>query len=107
MTKVFGAGIAISCSALRTSLKVIPENEIHYRFLGSIIVKGKTTKISVFEIFDGDKEEIFNLKQQTIEYYNQGIDYYFANAVRCFSTILEHNSDDKAALSEKVRRINR
>ncbi len=109
LTKVFGAGIAISCAALRTSLKVIPENEIHYRFLGSIIVKGKTTKISVFEIFDGDKKEIFNLKQQTIEYYNQGLDYYFAkdfaNAIRCFSIVLEYNPDDKAACFYQKRCI--
>ncbi|MDM8566977.1 ABC transporter substrate binding protein, partial [Candidatus Halobeggiatoa sp. HSG11] len=101
LTKIFGAGIAVSCSTLRSALEIIPENEINYRFLGSIVVKGKTNTINVFEVFDGDPNEIVELKQRTLEYYNQGLDYYFikdfSNAIQSFAMVVAQNPNDKAA----------
>ena len=107
LTKMFDAGIAVSGSTLRNALGGMAENEIHHRFLGAIRVKGKTRPVKIFEVFDGDADDLKTHKQQTLEIYNKALDCYFARdfttARNYFSDILQSNPMDKASLFYHTR----
>ncbi len=97
LSKFYGVSIIIS---EKTLLNLPNSNKYNYRFLGRIRVKGKKEVISVFEIFDGDLTEIFDLKVQTLPDFKQGTTYYLANdfskAKQSFNSVLEINDQDKA-----------
>ena len=74
----------------------------HYRFVDKVLVKGKDTPITVFEIFDGDPETVVKLKKDTKISFEEGLGLYyerkFAEASVRFNQVLEKNPEDKAAL---------
>jgi two-component system sensor histidine kinase ChiS len=71
------------------------------RFLGKVQVKGRQEAVAVFEVFEGDPEEIVQLKMRTRMEFETGLSLYhskrFAEATEMFQTVLHHNSQDKTA----------
>jgi DNA-binding response OmpR family regulator/class 3 adenylate cyclase len=74
----------------------------HYRFVDKVLVKGKDTPVTVFEIFNGDPEAMAQLKKETKGSFEAGLELYyerkFAEASVRFNQVLEKNPEDKAAL---------
>ena len=101
LTKVFGAGIAVSVTSLRHCQGANLLENYNYRFLGTVKVKGKNATIKIFEVFDGDNPELIALKKRTLDSYNLALDHYFdrhfAEAKRLFDQIVEINVDDQSA----------
>jgi|WetSurMetagenome_2_1015567.scaffolds.fasta_scaffold136975_2 class 3 adenylate cyclase len=99
LTKRYGSSTAIS-EEVMAHLKD-PER-YHYRFVDKVLVKGKDTPVTVFEIFDGDSEAVAQLKKDTKESFEAGLGLYyeckFAEASVRFNQVLEKNPEDKAAL---------
>jgi hypothetical protein len=64
-------------------------------------VKGKNEAVYIFEILDGDSEDIRELKINTKEDFNQGIQHYknkeFKEARKLFEQVFEVNPVDMAA----------
>lgn len=98
LTKIYGIKIAVS---EKTFLSLDNANNFHFRFLDRVQVKGKKQAISVYEVFDGDNEKSFELKFKSINLYEEGIDKYFRKefkeAKKCFSEVLNQNSEDKVS----------
>jgi class 3 adenylate cyclase len=71
------------------------------RPLGLVQVKGREKPIRIFECFDGDKEHLFKLKQETLTNFNSGVDSYvnksFRDSTKSFSQVLVANPDDETA----------
>jgi two-component system sensor histidine kinase ChiS len=99
LTKVYGAPILVSQAIIDRLTK--PE-EYKYRFVDRVAVKGKTVPVSVFEIFDTETEASIKLKQQTLEIFQEGLDFYYAqkfrSAQQIFENILQINPEDKVAM---------
>jgi hypothetical protein len=57
--------------------------------------------VAVFEIYDGDTEQMQTLKMKTKAGFEQGLQHYFARefpeASVCFKKVLTINPDDKTA----------
>ena len=57
--------------------------------------------MAVFEIYDGDQEQLRALKMNTKIDFEQGLHHYFARefiqAAACFKKVLTLNPDDKTA----------
>jgi two-component system sensor histidine kinase ChiS len=98
MTKVYGAGIVMSETTLRD---VGDPLRYDYRFLDRVRVKGKQNAVSVFEVLNGDAEDLKALKMQTKCQFEEAIVVYFQKdcdrALQLFESILEINPTDKAA----------
>jgi two-component system sensor histidine kinase ChiS len=98
LTKFYGASIIISEAVLKHLEN--PE-KYHYRFLDRVKVKGKNSSISIFEIFDGEREEIFKLKLETAKDFARGVELYnlknFEEAIPFFQKVLQLNPHDKSA----------
>lgn len=98
LTKPFGATIIISEFTLN---KINNPDDFNYRFLFKVQVKGKNSAVKVYEIFDGDTEELINLKLQTKAEYEKAIQHYFAKefskALPLFESVLQQNQNDKAS----------
>lgn len=98
LTKRYGASIAISEHTLKS---IVEFEKYHYRFLGKVQVKGKEEAVYVFEIYDGDPEQVIDLKLKTKSDFELGLDFYFkrdfADSVGLFKKVLDVNPEDKTA----------
>jgi class 3 adenylate cyclase len=98
LTKVYGGSVIISQDTL---IKLKNPAQYHYRFLDIVKVKGKKEAVYIFEVIDGDPEDIRQLKIQTREQFADGINFYksgsFEKACGRFKAIMQINPHDKAA----------
>jgi two-component system sensor histidine kinase ChiS len=98
LTKLYGASIIISEQTLN---RLEDASKYNHRFLGKVQVKGKKEPISVFEIFDGDSENIIETKIKTKTDFENALKMYyekkFAEASVEFNNILKNNAQDKTA----------
>ncbi|MFC1848625.1 two-component regulator propeller domain-containing protein [candidate division CSSED10-310 bacterium] len=98
LTKLYGALIVVSEQTLS---QIQDPSRYNYRFLGFVQVKGKKEPVSVYEVYDGDSEEIITLKKQTRKDFESGLRAYynkeFADAVVCFKKVLQTFPHDKTA----------
>lgn len=98
LTKIYGVKIAVS---EKTFLSLDNANNYHFRFLDRVQVKGKKQAVSVYEVFDGDNDNMFELKFKTIELYDKGIENYykknFKEAKDYFLEVNRKNPDDKVS----------
>lgn len=98
LTKVYGASIIISEETL---IKI--KNPIHfqYRFLDIARVKGKRNSVYVFEILNGDEEEIKKLKWESRNDFGKAVDLYrnqkFEQSAEVFQEIVKKNPGDHVA----------
>jgi two-component system sensor histidine kinase ChiS len=65
------------------------------------MVKGKKKSVSVYEVFNGDPEQVVEFKEQTKSSFEEGIRLYyernFSEASVQFNQVLQKNPGDKAA----------
>jgi class 3 adenylate cyclase len=98
LTKIYGASIVVS---EKTLFSLQRPTKYNFRFLDKVSIKGKTDQVSVFEIFDGDPEEVVELKLKTRPNFEKGLLHYhnheFREAISYFNNVLELNPQDKAA----------
>ncbi|MBL7191376.1 response regulator [bacterium] len=98
LTKKFGSSIIIS----EVTLKGL-ENPLkyHYRYLGNVQVTGKKVPAAIYEVFEGDPQEVIELKMKTKEGFEEGLRLYFdmkfAEAAVYFNRVLNIDTGDKAA----------
>ena len=98
LSKIFGASIVISEQALA---RLENSSAYNYRFIGRILVKGKNESSAVYDVFDGDDENIIDMKLKTREDFENGLKLYqkkdFTEASVYFNKVLRSNPHDKAA----------
>ncbi len=99
LTKVYGAGILVSGAIID---RLDEPEKYQYRFVDRVMVKGKTTAVSVFEIYDTETEKSIVLKQETQEVFQEALNLYyhkkFVAAQKVFENILQINPDDRVAM---------
>jgi two-component system sensor histidine kinase ChiS len=98
LTKVYGASITISEEVLS---HLEHPDKYNHRFVDKVMVKGKDTPVTVYEIFDGDDEMMVQLKKETKSNFEEGLTLYydrkFAEASVQFNQVLQKNKEDIAA----------
>ncbi len=98
LTKIYGNAIIISEDTL---IKIDDPSNYHYRFLDVTNVKGKKEAVYIFEIIDGEPEDIKQLKIETKAQFGKAINHYknkqYKEALAGFLAIREVNMHDKAA----------
>ena len=99
LTKFYGAGILISGQTLSY---LADSQQYSYRFVDRVRVKGKQEPVAVFEVYDGDSEQLRQLKTQTKGDFERAVFLYsqqnFAQAQQIFEEILQINPEDKAVM---------
>ena len=98
LTKRYGASLIISEQTLS---RLQDPTKYSFRFVDKVQVKGKQDSVSVFEVFDGDSDEVMELKLNTKEEFEQGLFLYhdqkFPEASVHFNKVLKDNPKDEAA----------
>lgn len=98
LTKRYKACILISEYTLSSLNR--PEQH-NFRFLGKVQVKGKKETVPIYEVYDGDPEDVIELKHSTKAVFEEGLRYYFARefikAMGCLTQVLAVHPDDKTA----------
>lgn len=98
LSKIYRTSIIISEDTL---IKLENPAKYNFRFLDIARVKGKKEAVYVFEVLDGEPEEVKSLKIETKMLFGNGIDHYknrhFEEALNVFSEILKINQRDSVA----------
>jgi class 3 adenylate cyclase len=98
LTKIYRTSIIISEDTL---IKLENPSKYNFRFLDIARVKGKKEAVYVFEVLDGEPEEVKNLKIETKGLFGKGIDLYknkkFEEALEVFSQVVKINQLDSVA----------
>ncbi|PKP45560.1 MAG: hypothetical protein CVT94_17660 [Bacteroidetes bacterium HGW-Bacteroidetes-11] len=98
LTKIYRTSIIISEDTL---IKLENPSKYNFRFLDIARVKGKKEAVYVFEVLDGEPEEVKNLKIETKGLFGKGIDLYknkkFEEALEVFSQVVKINQLDTVA----------
>jgi two-component system sensor histidine kinase ChiS len=98
LNKIYGSSIIISEDTL---IKINDPSNYHYRFLDIVKVKGKKKAIYIFEILDGELEEIKNLKIESKQAFSKAVqlfkDKYFEEAIKAFKDVLKIHPGDLAS----------
>jgi two-component system sensor histidine kinase ChiS len=98
ITKFYGVSLVVSEEVFR---RLEDPSRYNLRFLGKVQAKGREAPIAMFEIFDGEPEEIREVKQQTKSDFEQGLFLYyqkqFPEASVYFNSVLKRQPTDEAA----------
>ena len=98
LTKIYGASIIISQDTL---IKLQDPGRYNYRFLDVVKVKGKKEVVYIFEVLDGEPEEVKRLKIETKSDFGHALQLYknkeFDDADIIFKMILQKNPHDRGA----------
>jgi predicted ATPase/class 3 adenylate cyclase len=98
LTKIFGSSVILSEATLGN---ISQSSVFHYRFLGSVLVKGLQEAIKVYECYDGDDTAIKDKKVKSEVDYNEGMEHYFSkdfvSAAASFKRVLNVNPHDRTA----------
>ncbi len=98
LTKLYGSSIIISQDTL---IRLNNPSQYNYRFLDIVKVKGKKEAVYIFEIIDGDPEDIRQLKIKTKHAFADGINFYksgkFREAMLAFADVYALNHHDVTA----------
>ena len=97
LTKEYGASILISQDSL---IKLNHPENYQFRFLDTVVVKGKKNSVNVFEILDGEEPEVRDQKIATKQQFNQAQELLKKNdpetALSLFKEIEKESPKDKA-----------
>jgi class 3 adenylate cyclase len=98
LTKIYRTSIIISEDTL---IKLENPSKYNFRFLDIARVKGKKEAVYVFEVLDGEPEDIKKLKIETKTLFGNGIDLYknkkFEEALEVFTNVIKINKYDSVA----------
>jgi class 3 adenylate cyclase len=98
LSKIYRTSIIISEDTL---IKLEEPAKYNFRFLDIARVKGKKEAVYVFEVLDGEPDEVKSLKIETKTLFGNGIDHYknkrFEEALKVFSEIVKINQRDSVA----------
>ncbi|HIK33987.1 MAG TPA: response regulator [Oscillatoriales cyanobacterium M59_W2019_021] len=98
LTKYYGASLLISD---RTFFALRTPEKYDLRAIDRVTVKGKSEKVSVFEVFSADPENVRSLKHQTKHLFEQAVvlyqTQYWQDAEGMFSQCLTQNPGDRVA----------
>lgn len=98
LTKVYGTSLLITEYTYH-KLKNVSEYKI--RVIDRVKVKGKSSLVTIYEVFEHDPENIILLKMSTRAHFEQGFEYYhqgyFVKAQLFFNKVLAINEQDEVA----------
>lgn len=99
LTKIYQTPLLITESV---QLKLVdPTQQYHIRVIDVTKVKGKTTVVTIYEVYDADTSEQIALKDITKENFERGLLSYHTGEIQesklWFETVLKVNENDKVA----------
>jgi two-component system sensor histidine kinase ChiS len=98
LTKFYSAQIVVSESTIN---QIEEKDNYLHRFLGRVLVKGKTRITNVIEIFQADDPDIREMKTKTKSDFEKGLELYFTKdftqAAAFFKKVTDLNPNDSAA----------
>jgi len=98
LTKIYGTSLIISQDTL---IKLQDPGRYNYRFLDVVKVKGKKEAVYIFEVLDGEPEEVKRLKIETKPEFGRALQLYknkeFDEASAILKRVYQLNPDDRGA----------
>lgn len=104
LTKFYGVSFIITAASYQRL--EIPD-DYHIRFLDRVQVMGRAEALELYEVYDGDPEELCELKRATLADFDEALQLYyarrFAAAQATLFGVLQRNPQDKVAWHHLVQ----
>jgi two-component system sensor histidine kinase ChiS len=98
LTRIYGSWI--TTSEVTVSRLIEPE-KFELRFVDKVLVKGRKTPVSVYEVLDGSPESEIRSKGETRGTFEAGLELYygkkFSEASVQFNQVLQMDPEDRAS----------
>jgi len=98
LTKIYKTSLLVTEETLN---RLDDPSQYYIRPIDEVTVKGKSIEVAVFEVFNADEPEVVELKQATLNIFEQGIYFYrqkaFIKAEKCFAEVISKNPADRVA----------
>lgn len=98
LTKMYGASTMLTDETFK---KLKNPRRFNIRFLGKVKVKGKDIPVGIYELIDGNNQDVFDLKIKTKTHFDAALEYYFEKdlekAKELFTRVIEINPGDVTA----------
>ncbi|NGX26218.1 MAG: Adenylate cyclase 1 [Chlamydiae bacterium] len=98
MSKMYGANLLMS-ENIYSHLEDTSNYQV--RLMDLVRAKGRKKPIEVYQVIDGEREEVCELYKQTTDYFSKGVSVFrdknFKEAIICFEQVLQINENDVAA----------
>lgn len=98
LTKIYSVSLLMTT---QTYLKLAKVSRYHIRVIDSVMVKGKSEPVTIYEIFDADDPEIVILKDKTLFEFEQAFVLYHSGeleeAGKLFENVVKINPQDRVA----------
>ncbi len=95
---IYGTRILISDQVIK---RLANPQQFKFRSIGDVFVKGKLEAIKVYEVIDGEPDDIAELKWKTKKEFETGLKYFYERhyeeARECFEKVLKENPSDTVA----------
>lgn len=96
LTKIYGVDILIS---EQTRMRLNNQLTENCRFLGRVKVKGKSQAVDIFEVYDGNSQELIDLKKQTCTVFEEAVNLFveekFVQSEQLFQQVLQIDRQDR------------
>ncbi len=96
LSKLYGIDLIVS----REVVQNLGMGKFNYRFIDKVRLKGRKEQIDIFEIFDADSPEKFELKSKTRGKFEKGVSEYqdgqVKNAEKIFNELASYCQEDRA-----------
>jgi signal transduction histidine kinase/class 3 adenylate cyclase/ActR/RegA family two-component response regulator len=104
LTKYFSSQLIVSDETVH---KLQNPEMFRFRFLGKVLVKGKHRPVDIYDFYDGDPNDIADLKEATRLDFEAGTQAYFSKdftlAIQAFERVVSIYPDDMAAQNYLTR----
>ena len=104
LTKHYQVPLLISCETL---LRLQQPDAYTYRLIDRVQVKGKSERVSIFEVFDADSDELYDAKRQLKPTFEKAVTQFvlgdYGDALKGFEICLQANPGDVVAASHRDR----
>ncbi len=98
LSKHYGTSILLTEDCLQ---QLDQDDAFDFRYLGLVQIKGKQTPLKIFECINGDSEDLYRHKIETMPVFDAGMDQFFAKefamAAVTFQQIVKKHKDDTTA----------
>ena len=75
LSKYYGTSILLS---QYTYKEIENREDLDFRYLGQVVVKGKKEPVGIYECFSGDNSEIRDQKLESLPVFEKGLQHYYA-----------------------------
>jgi len=90
LSKIYGETILMTGHTLS---RLENRRSYHVRFIDRVLVRGRTTSVPIYEVFDADRPEVLDAKEKAKGKWNEALEHYYAGRFKNSYVLIKELKD--------------